>query len=108
MDKLIGMDEARFSPVAHQKLYALENKINKKAEDAEKKAIKLIAGGKKKEAQELLSDLMVNSAMEAKTLLVSLIEDFQAAISELGVDKIQGTRIDFLKKYCDITEMNLV
>lgn len=65
-------------------------------------------GGEKKEAQELLSDLMVNSAMEAKTLLVSLIEDFQAAISELGVDKIQGTRIDFLKKYCDITEMNLV
>ena len=108
LDKLIGMDEARFSPVAHQKLYALENKINKKAEDAEKKAIKLIAGGKKKEAQELLSDLMVNSAMEAKKLLVSLIEDFQAAISELGVDKIQGTRIDFLKKYCDITEMNLV
>lgn len=102
--KTVGIDYDRFAPAVKAQAAKVEAEIEQLASVAEDKA----AQAEPAEKERILSELMVACARKAEQFAVAEYDRIKGELKAAGVEKLCGTRADFLKKYAEVTKMEIL
>lgn len=102
--KIIGIDYDRFAPGVKERANVIETEIEELAVDAEMKA----ATAEEQEKKQILSALMETCAKKAEKFAIEEYGRIKEELKAAGVQELCGPRADFLKKYAEVTKMEIL
>lgn len=102
--KIIGIDYDRFAPRVQEKAKKIEAEIEAMASAAEKQA----AGAEDAEKERILSKVMAECSAKAGRFAREEYGRIKEELQAIGVRKLCGPRAEFLKKYAEVTKMDIL
>lgn len=102
--KIIGIDYDRFAPRVQEKAKKIEAEIEAMASVAEKQA----AGAEDAEKERILSKVMAECSTKAGRFAREEYRRIKEELQAIGVRELCGPRADFLKKYAEVTKMDIL
>lgn len=102
--KIIGIDYERFAPRVQEKVKEIEAEIEAMASAAEKQA----AGAEDAEKEQILSKVMAECSAKAGRFAREEYGRIKEELQAIGVRELCGPRADFLKKYAEVTKMDIL
>ena len=101
----VSADEDRYGPRVRRSLRELEDRLSRRAAEAEERAVCLRQEGREDQARALLNELMEDSVRETMALAGSLAREIGGEIAARG--GAYGPRKEFLEAYCGRVAMPL-
>ena len=102
--KIIGIDYDRFAPDVQEKAKKIEAEIEAMASAAEKQAV----GAENAEKKQILSKVMEDSSAIAERFACEEYGRIKEELHAIGVRELCGPRAEFLKKYAEVTKMDIL
>ena len=102
--KIIGIDYDRFAPRVQEKVKEIEAEIEAMASAAEKQA----AGAEDAEKERILSKVMAECSAKAGRFAREEYGRIKEELQAIGDRELCGPRADFLKKYAEVTKMDIL
>lgn len=102
--KIIGIDYDRFTPRVQEKVKEIEAEIEAMASAAEKQA----AGAEDAEKERILSKVMAECSAKAGRFAREEYGRIKEELQAIGVRELCGPQADFLKKYAEVTKMDIL
>ena len=102
--KIIGIDYDRFAPRVQEKAKKIEAEIEGMASAAEQQA----AGTENAEKKQILSRVMAECSSRAERFACEEYGRIKEKLQAIGVRELCGPRAEFLKKYAEVTKMDIL